>query len=102
MIPENIFDPGPGGVMTPEIFFDPDPGGVMTRKYFLTPIPAVSTGVLTPAGPNRGRPRPREDLEFFLHYFFVFCKVFPGSEPDPAERNYKIVECYTNDENSDQ
>ena len=39
MTPENIFDPGPGGVVTPEIYFGPDPGRVKPESTPFDPDP---------------------------------------------------------------
>ena len=50
----------------------------------MTSTPAGSTGVWTPAGSNRGRPRPREDLEFFLNDFFYILQGLPGVRVDPG------------------
>ena len=38
---------------------------------------------MTPAGSNRGRPRPREDIEFFLNDFFYILQGLPGVRVDP-------------------
>ena len=64
MTPENIFDPGPGGVMTPAIYFSPDPGGVNRGRD-----PGGVKPGSTPYDPDPGKTL---DKSFFLINLNIF------------------------------